>query len=224
MDHLCLWTNIFVDSLDLFEVQSTVSIALIWSISCSKPLHSIFVLHFFFWSATFEVVSVEGTLVSTESYHPVSRDLERSFLEKEPLGTGSHALPKLRLSSLWWSVAMAELIRTVSFWHFLTRSHINLIHIANLLSDTNLRIWSELWVACKRFAFPLVSPWASSFPELPWWGAPNFFWQSFKGGWAELGQIERPREFCRKRVSASRGGHCHSQVALSKILLLCRKH
>ena len=47
-----------------------------------------------------EVVSVEGTLVSSESYHPVSRDLERSFLQKEPLGTGSHALPKLRLSSL----------------------------------------------------------------------------------------------------------------------------
>ena len=32
------------------------------------------------------------------------------------------------------------------------------------------------------------------------------------GGWAELREVERAREFCRERVFASRGGSGHSQV------------
>ena len=127
IDDLCVWTNISIDSLDLFELQSTVAvaIAMIWSISYLIPNHSLFVLNFFFKCATVETVSAEkGTLFSTESYQPVSRALESRFLPKEPLGREwSHAPPKLRLSSLLLSVEMADLIRTVSIWHVLSWPH-----------------------------------------------------------------------------------------------------
>ena len=146
----------------------------------------------------------------------------RTWEEVSPEGTGSHAPFPCSGSTHLLPVKMAELVRKVISWPFHTWSQKDLIHIANLISDWNLRIWSELWVACKKFAFPLGSPWASNCPKLPWWGAQfvsTSILSTLTGGWAEFRQVKRPREFCRKRVFASWGGHCHSQVALSSHLL-----